>query len=156
MLTGRAASTRRTARARPRSRINAAVSAMDKPRCLSFQIIKPRMARIKRAPGARSQGASKAKEEEGMGSGTRLAIKGPSFRAKSRNRYFSLVPKFHFFLVPKLHLGTPLVPAKFHFAPIPSGIKTSRSAMELPRQVRSQVQLGNEERNGTDPSTSSG
>jgi hypothetical protein len=47
-------------------------------------------------------------------------------------------------LVPKLHLGTLLVPAKFHFALIPTNVISSRSAMELPQQVRSQVQLGNE------------
>ena len=43
-----------------------------------------------------------------------------------------------FFLVPKLHLGT-RVPAKLCFA---------ARATELRGQVRSQVQLGNEERGG--------
>jgi hypothetical protein len=36
-------------------------------------------------------------------------------------------------------------PAKFHFAPISVDYEVE-SAMELPQQVRSQVQLGNEEK----------
>jgi len=37
-----------------------------------------------------------------------------------------------------------LVFAKFHFALIRSAVIPSRSAVQLPQQVRSQVQLGNE------------
>jgi len=50
----------------------------------------------------------------------------------------------HQVLVPKLHLGTFLVHAKFHFALIRPGVIALKSAMELPQHVRSQVQLGNE------------
>jgi hypothetical protein len=38
-----------------------------------------------------------------------------------------------------------LLIAKFHFALMPSGTRNGESAIKLPQQVRSQVQLGNEE-----------
>src|SRR5580658_7729219 len=47
-------------------------------------------------------------------------------------------------LVPKLHLGTPLVSREIPFRASQTLFIASRSAMELPQQVRSQVQLGNE------------
>ena len=47
-------------------------------------------------------------------------------------------------LVPKLYLGTSLDPREIPFRAGSSGLVTLGSAMELPQQVRSQVQLGNE------------
>jgi len=39
-----------------------------------------------------------------------------------------------------------LVPAKFHFAPTPTGVMASGSAIKLPQQLRSQMEFGNEEK----------
>ena len=57
-------------------------------------------------------------------------------------------------LVPKFHLGTPFVPAKFYFALMGAAVHAltgaaTRSAMKLPQQVRSQMKFGNEGRRGS-------
>jgi hypothetical protein len=68
--------------------------------------------------------------------------------SRSAHKYFlfaSAQDDEIFPLVPKLYLGTPLVSAKFHFAPFsPAEVTAWRSAMELPQQVRSQIEFGNE------------
>ena len=50
------------------------------------------------------------------------------------------------FLVPKFHLGTPPVLREILFRAdsVQASFITSRSAMKLPQQARSQVKLGNE------------
>ena len=53
------------------------------------------------------------------------------------------------FLVPKLHLGMCLS-AKLYFVRWPDSGTCSPEEVQLPRQRRSQVQLGNEHGNGTD------
>jgi len=50
----------------------------------------------------------------------------------------------NFPLVPKLHLGTALVPREISFRANLAVVIASKLAMKLRRQVRSQVQLGSE------------